>query len=156
MENPFASTNDPVATQGKRRLTWSWMLAGMMWLVGGYCLLSALTLPFAPSVWLGELPVLALLQLPKMAIHDGAQSLLMQLRTALGWSSGSPSPDMIATQPYAMAMMVTLPALVLLAAAAVSRSLWSVRRSAVFLAAAASLDAVVSIWFEQTSRLSLF
>ena len=71
-----------------------------------YAIVSALTLPFVGSLWLGELPLLALIQLPKLWPADWIRThVVMQAMKALGYSSGSFSPDYIAARPYALALV---------------------------------------------------
>jgi len=122
----------------------------------GYFLASALTLPFADDVWFGEVPLLAFIQMPKGFVKSIVQSALMSLVSASGLSSGSHSPDYIATHFWAMGVMTTVPALTLagslLRLQRVPRRRWLV--GAVLLSA--SLDAIVTFWFEQSSRLSLY
>jgi hypothetical protein len=84
----------------------------------GYFALSMLTLPACGAVWLGELPVLALVQLPKLvpAQFICAHLLLPLIRT-LGWSRGSYSPDFFMARPYALLLAylcAVVPVLVLL------------------------------------------
>src|SRR4051812_42745333 len=45
---------------------WSRLLV----ILAGYYVVAALTLPFAGAVWIGELPVLAVLQLPKLLVAE--------------------------------------------------------------------------------------
>jgi len=156
IDNPFAAPTASELSSPQARNWWHKLLAALMLLLAGYYAISAGTLPFVDSVWIGELPVFAVWQLPKVFLHDYAQTFFMWMLSVLGWSSGSPSPDMIATQPYAMMAMVVLPGCVLLGLAAVSRSLKKVSASAIVLVSLAVIDAGVSFWFEQTSRLSLF
>lgn len=154
--DPFAApaTLDSAEPQGRH--WWTMLVAAMMLLLTGYYAISAATLPFADSVWIGELPLFAIWQLPKVLLHGYAQTFFMWILSVTGWSAGSPSPDMIATQPYAMIAMVMLPGCVLLLLAAVSRSLKKVGVPAIILLSLSVIDAGVSFWFEQTSRLSLF
>ncbi|MCI0348222.1 MAG: hypothetical protein L0Z53_02255 [Acidobacteriales bacterium] len=80
-----------------------------------YCIVSTLTLPFLDSLWLGELPVLALIQQPKVALADWLRSeVVMELIARLGFSSGSFSPDYIAARPYGLAMAFLIPLGILL------------------------------------------
>ncbi len=80
-----------------------------------YCIASTLTLPFLDSLWLGELPLLAVIQLPKVALADWLRSeVVMELIARLGLSSGSFSPDYIAARPYGLAMAYLIPLGILL------------------------------------------
>jgi len=81
----------------------------------GYCTLSCLTLPFVGLVWLGELPVLALVQLPKIALAGWLRTqVVMKAITFLGFSRGSFSPDYILARPYALAITYLIPVIILL------------------------------------------
>src|SRR6185503_21078749 len=76
-----------------------------LWVFIGYCGLSCLTLPFIGKFWLGELPVLATLQLPKIAVAGWLRThVVMEAIQWLGLSKGSFSPDYILARPYALAI----------------------------------------------------
>ena len=70
------------------------------------------------AVWLGELPLLALVQLPKTLIAGWLRTeVVMPLISTLGFSSGSFSPDFLIARPYALALAYVLllgPVLILL------------------------------------------
>ncbi len=155
-DDPFAAPTNADLPPAPNQNWWHRLLAAMMLLLAGYYAISAATLPFADSVWFGELPVFAIWQLPKMALYGYAQTFFMSILAVIDWSAGSPSPDMIATHPYAMTAMVMLPGCVVLLLAAVSQSLKTVGVSAIVLVNLAAIDAGMSFWFDQTSRLSLF
>jgi hypothetical protein len=54
-----------------------------------YLALSIVTLPFLDSVWLGELPVLALPQIPKAELCDAIQSFIIaEVMPRFGLSRG--------------------------------------------------------------------
>lgn len=83
--------------------------------LSAYCIASILTLPFLDSFWVGELPVLALIQQPKVALADWLRSeVVMELIARLGLSRGSFSPDYIAARPYGLAMAYLIPLGILL------------------------------------------
>ena len=120
-----------------------------------YYLLSSVTLPFANRFWLGEIPPLALIQIPKSWLHHEIQAGLIWLLHVLEMNSGSTSPDMIRTQPWAMTMMCMLPPATVLLAARCLR--WRCPRyQLAILIVLAACDAAVTFWFERTSSLSLF
>src|SRR4029078_5978016 len=82
----------------------------VLWFFVGYCALSCLTLPFIGRVWLGELPVLAVIQLPKIALADWLRThVVMEAITFLDFSRGSCSPDYILARPYALAIAYLIP-----------------------------------------------
>jgi hypothetical protein len=75
-----------------------------------YFLLSTITLPFIDDLWLGELPLLALIQLPKVSFASWLRSdVVIPLMRLVGSSRGSPSPDLIRASPYALAMAYVIP-----------------------------------------------
>lgn len=82
----------------------------VLWFFIGWCALSCLTLPFIGRVWLGELPILAVIQLPKIAIAGWLRThVVMETITFLGFSRGSFSPDYILARPYALALAYLIP-----------------------------------------------
>ena len=75
-----------------------------------YCIVCSLTLPFVNALWLGEIPPLAIVQLPKIQLADWLRSgLVMRAIEALGYSRGSFSPDYIRARPYALAIAYLIP-----------------------------------------------
>jgi len=86
----------------------------VLWFVIGYCTLSCLTLPFVGLFWLGELPVLALVQLPKIAVAGWLRTqVVMKAIMFLGFSRGSFSPDFILARPYALAITYLIPMIII-------------------------------------------
>lgn len=121
-----------------------------------YYLCSACTLPFGQRLWLGELPVLAVVQLPKVFLKSLIHSLLLSAMHALGWSRGSASPDFIATHGWAMGFMVSLPAIALLVILCLIGVFPYRRRLISLMTVCALIDAVVTLWFDHVSNLKLF
>lgn len=71
----------------------------------GYFFICAITLPFVDELWLGELPLLAIVQVPKIEFASWLRSgLVMSAIRQLGWSKGSFSPDYLTARPYALAI----------------------------------------------------
>jgi hypothetical protein len=68
----------------------------------GYFLVSAATIPFAGNVWLGEIPLLALIQIPIVVPAKWCQDLVILGMHSAGLSSGSASPDLIASRPWGL------------------------------------------------------
>ena len=122
----------------------------------GYYLLSALTLPFVNQIWLGEFPPLALFQLPKSFLKSIVHTPLMSAIESLGYSHGSFSPDHGATHGWAMAIMVTLPALLIVGLLLLPRRLPQRRTLIVAVLLCAVIDGVVTIWFDTISQLKLY
>lgn len=68
-----------------------------------YFAVSILTLPFMDSIWLGELPLLAVIQLPKIWIATWVRRhAVMDSIKLLGFSQGSYSPDFIMARPWGL------------------------------------------------------
>lgn len=81
--------------------------------ITAYLTVSILTLPFVGYVWSGEIPVLALFQIPKIKFalwlrHD----VVIPLFRALGMSTGANSPDSIMARPYGLLLSYLIPSLV--------------------------------------------
>ena len=86
------------------------IFVNVLWCFIGWCALSCLTLPFIGRVWLGELPVLAVIQLPKIAVAGWLRThVVMEAIAFLGFSRGSFSPDYILARPYALALAYLIP-----------------------------------------------
>jgi hypothetical protein len=105
-----------------------WHLRGLK--IGiGYCLASIATLPFVNAIWIGELPVLALIQVPKTLVaHWLRKEVVMEAIKVLGLSKGSFSPDYIMARPYGLGLAYSIPmilvALSLLIPACSTRRHW--------------------------------
>lgn len=70
-----------------------------------YFIVSLVTLPFVDAWWIGELPVLALVQVPKTALAGWLRAdLVVPLIRLVGLSAGSFSPDYLLARPYALAL----------------------------------------------------
>lgn len=81
-----------------------------------YLLASIVTLPFLGAWWWSELPVLAVFQAPKILLADWLRTeVVMEVIKALGFSSGSYSPDYSRAGPYALATAYLVPLAGLLA-----------------------------------------
>ena len=77
--------------------------------ITGYFVASSLTLPLLDALWLGELPLLAIVQVPKMELARWLQSdVVRPTMAALGLSQGSPSRDHFMTRPLALAIVYVL------------------------------------------------
>jgi hypothetical protein len=84
--------------------------------LSAYGVASALTLPFLDRLWLGEIPLLALVQVPKVEFAQWlCRNVVMAAIQHLGLSRGSFSPDYILARPYALAIAYLIPLSVLLA-----------------------------------------
>jgi hypothetical protein len=81
-----------------------------------YGIMSMLSLPFLNSLWFGEIPVVTVVQVPKITFAIWLRNVMvMDLMTPLGLSRGSFSPDWTAARPYALAVAYLVPLTILLA-----------------------------------------
>ena len=121
-----------------------------------YYVASAVTLPFANKLWVGEAPILALLQLPKSFLKSVIHDALLYAVHSLGWSRGSASPDYGMTHPWAMIGMLTIPALLVACVIFVSQS--DRKRTPVLVAVVtcAAIDTIVTLWFDSSFSLKLY
>lgn len=122
------------------------------------CGLSIVTLPFIDWVWLGEIPLLALIQSPKLTVAHWCRSeMVMPAIKSLGFSHGSFSPDYTLARPYGLLLTYAIPvvlagASLLLPGCCGDRS----RRLVLWLLLALAVDAVCT-WFLTAQRgLSLY
>lgn len=123
-----------------------------------YCLLCTLTIPFINAIWLGEIPVLALIQLPKIEYADWLRSgHVMQAIRLLGLSSGSASPDRILARPYALAIAYLYPLAILIAVLWMrTRMKQPYRRLTVLLLIAAAIDFAATLMFAHQRFLTIY
>lgn len=85
----------------------------LLWCLIGYCIVSTLTLPLIGQVWLGDLPLLAIVQLPKIQVAGWLRTeVVMEAIKLIGVSKGAFSPDYIMARPYALAIAYLIPMLV--------------------------------------------
>lgn len=125
----------------------------------GYCALSCLTLPLVGHVWLGEIPLLALIQIPKLAVVGWLRvHVVMEAIALWGFSRGSFSPDYILARPYALAIAYMIPMFVI-GFVGLWRPHIAVDRRAVmtlvFLAAACA-DYIFTLIFAEGRRLTIY
>ena len=116
--------------------------------LSAYLVVSVATLPFLDAIWIGELPVLALVQLPKIGLAERIRTgLVMPAIAALGMSSGSFSPDYLMARPYALAAayLVALAPVLLLVAWRTRMARRHVRRWALILLAVAVVDFIATL-----------
>ena len=74
-----------------------------------YFVASLCTLPFMAHVWIGEIPVFAMIQLPKVSLAGWIVSvILLPFVQWVGWSQGSFSPDYAMTRPWGLAIVYVL------------------------------------------------
>ncbi len=107
-ESPRDASNAPDAQSQGRSI--EYLLKG----ITAYLTLSILTLPFIGDVWSGEIPVLALFQIPKIKVALWLRSdVVMPLIKILGLSAGSVSPDSIMARPYGLLLSYLIPSVFL-------------------------------------------
>jgi len=122
-----------------------------------YCMVSTLTLPFLGDVWFGDVPVLALVQVPKVSLANWLrQDVVMELIKLFGFSRGSFSPDYMAARPYALAAAYLNPMLIVAAGACRPNASARNRKLALVLAGAALVDFVVTLALANTRRITIY
>jgi hypothetical protein len=121
-----------------------------------YWCLSVLTLPFVDIFWMGEMAILAPIQLPKSGLKAHVQDVMVSLLPVLGLARGSRSPDLILTHPWAMGVMLAAPAILLLCLLVSFPSVPQRHRRILIIFLLACADAAVTVAFCMYSRLSIF
>lgn len=153
--NPYKPNGDAAGNNCHGHAVRRWpLIVGLC--ACSYYAASALTLPFVNVIWLGELPPLALIQLPKSFLKSAVHKILMSLLNAFGMSRGSFSPDYIATHDWAMGVMTIAPALLLVACILLLRRVSYHRKLISMVSICASVDGIVTFWFDKTFNLKLF
>src|SRR5580765_7823280 len=80
-----------------------WIARSLLKLLVAYFVISSLTLPFVDRLWLGEMALLALIQLPKVVLARWCQhEWVIRGMHIAGLSTGSMSPDLIASRPWGL------------------------------------------------------
>jgi hypothetical protein len=134
-----------------------WHLVGLK--IGiAYCIISILMLPLMNALWLGEIPILALIQLPKVAVASWLREhVVMEMIKMLGWSKGSFSPDYIMARPYGLGLAYSIPLiLVSLSLLLPGCSAGRHRRLTLILFAALLVDGVFTYFFTNRRSFSLY
>ncbi len=153
--NPYQSTQTPSRSMGQVPVWPRWPVVVVACMCSYYAL-SALTLPWADAIWFGEFPPLAIIQLPKSFLKSMVQDVLMFLTSALGRSRGSFSLDYISSHGWAMGIMAIAPALLLAAVIRLARPIPYRRKLIALVLVFASMDGVVTIWFDSVSNFKIF
>ncbi len=124
----------------------------------GYYVVCTITLPFVGSWWLGEIPPLAIFQIPKLQFAGWLRTeVVMVAIRRLGWSRGSFSPDFIAARPYALAIAYAVPLIVVIVPIWVrTRLVHPYRGLVALLLIAAGLDFAYTIVYGSQGSLSLY
>lgn len=114
------------------------------------------TLPFVNWLWMGELPVLAVLQLPKLLLAEWLRTdFVMPAIKGLGLSSGAFSPDYTMARPYALVAAYLLPIVVVIVTVR-SRMAAPYRLWSCLLLCAAALDWLLTLKLASSPGLSLY
>ena len=148
-------TNEPPAHPSARPDRW----VRCQQLLLGWCLLSIVTLPFIPFLWLSELPVLVLIQLPKLTLANWLRlHVVMPAIKVFGYSSGNFSPDFILARPYALAIAYLIALVPLVAITG-----WHARKTGrrpgwltFFLLVAILIDYLATLAFGHTRSLTIY
>lgn len=151
-QNPYESPSDINASKTRPRIR----LDRTTLACCGYYLLSALSLPFASKIWLGEVPVFALFQMPKIFLKSVVHDALTFGVNALGWSKGSPSLDYSMIHSWAMIGMLTLPVIALLGLNVAFRSEKARTAKTVVILTCAGIDAAVTLTVDALSKTKFF
>jgi hypothetical protein len=157
-----ASAPDPLpldyqpATKKSRAQGWWGKL--VLQLLAAYFLASIVTLPFIDVWWIGELPPLALVQLPKTELAKWLQSdVVMPAIRAMGLSRGSPSPDHILSRPYALAIAYVLVLGVVLLVLRMTKQITQSSRLWLWnTLAAAVIDFACTLWMAGGPGLTIY
>lgn len=123
-----------------------------------YCIASILTLPFMSAVWFGEIPLLALIQIPKISVAGWLrQEVVMEAIKTLGYSKGSFPPDYIMARPYGLGLAYSIPLiLVSLSLLIPACSSWRHRRLAMIFFAVMIMDGFCTYIFADRRSFSLY
>ncbi|MGQ0551826.1 MAG: hypothetical protein ACT4PU_01235 [Planctomycetota bacterium] len=123
-----------------------------------YFVVSMGTLPFVNAIWWGELPALAIPQLPKLFVASWLRTdVVMPAIAALGYSRGSFSPDFVLARPYALALAYLFLCAGLLTAVWLrTRVTRSYRLWTCLLIAAAAADYFLTLKFATQPALTLY
>jgi hypothetical protein len=122
------------------------------------CLFSSITVPFVNSIWLGELPLMALFQLPKIGCANWMiAEVVIPGMDFFGISSGSYSPDHISARPYALGFVYLLPLLGVILLVRIRRGFVMPYRAWVWgLVIAATVDFFLTMHFRTQPGLTIY
>ena len=126
--------------------------------VAAYFVASILTLPFLNAIWLGEVPLLALVQLPKVVLAGWLRTdVVMPAIGALGLSRGSFSPDYGMARPYALALAYLVVLGVLFGTLRITGRMPRARfRWACVTLLVAAVDFAFTLWFADGPALTIY
>jgi hypothetical protein len=124
----------------------------------GYLLLSSVTIPFSNAIWVGELPLLALVQVPKVSLANWLRHLMvMHVLVPIGLSRGSYSPNWTLARPAALAVAYVMPLILLLGVVLWRRGAGkSWRKWLLLVMVLAVVDYFMTLAFASTRALTLY
>jgi hypothetical protein len=136
----------------------SWWQLTVLKIGMAYCIISIPTLPLMNALWWGEIPLLALIQLPKVAVASWLREhVVMEMIKMLGWSKGSFSPDYIMARPYGLGLTYSIPLiLVSLSLLLPGCTAGQHRRWTLIFFAALLVDGVFTYFFASRRSFSLY
>jgi len=122
------------------------------------CLFSSATVPFVDTVWLGDLPFMAIFQLPKLGCARWMiAEVVMPGMKYFGVSSGMYSPDYISARPYALALVYLLPLAGVILLVRIRRGFIAPYRAWVWgLVLAAVVDFFLTMYFRAQPGLTIY
>jgi len=123
-----------------------------------YFLVSTVTIPFLDRFWIGEIAVLAIIQLPKTVPAIWLRTaVLMKLIRLFGLSRGSFSPDYIMTHYWGVAIIYVVPlVLILIGLWFQTRLKKPYLRLVLLLLAAATLDFIFFLIFCSQPGITIY
>ena len=123
-----------------------------------YVVVSVLTLPFLDKFWIAEVPLLALVQLPKTSVAGWLRThVVMPTIQMLGFSRGSFSPDYVIARPYALAITYLVSPGIVIAIVWWRRRLkHPYRRWVIILLIVAALDFLFTLRFGAGPGLAIY
>ncbi|MBA2706353.1 MAG: hypothetical protein H0U59_00930 [Gemmatimonadaceae bacterium] len=126
--------------------------------LAGYLAVSTITIPFLKAIWLGELPLLALIQVPKISMANWIRvDVVMRAINWLGLSSGSFSPDYGRARPYGLAIAYLVPLAIVSGVVWVrTRMQQPYRRWTCVLLGAAVVDYAMTMIFADGPSVSMY
>lgn len=149
----MTSHQDPIHTQEVRS-----GFVALLQIIAGYLVVSSVAMPFVGLFWLGELPVLALIQVPKLWLATWLRThVVMPAISALGLSAGSFSPDYLMARPYGVLLAYLIAATILAGLLTTCQqprtTIW---KWYLVVVALMTVDALVILAFGSTRSLSMY
>ena len=122
-----------------------------------YFIISMITIPFINSIWFGELPVLAVIQLPKVIPANAIRRYYaVSLAKELNISKGSFSPDYGLARPYALSIIYIIPLLILVFYALCIKNKKESGKYLLFFLFFSTLDYLFMLHFSHTPGLTIY